>query len=121
MDIKVGEIGEEWEKGCSEDLPPFQDDGAGGILLSGCFFAARPARRMEKSTATGTSWRIDGYPGGELFSAKCSISERLTILSRRPGVRPSRFSRMEGQRRRWRCFPRIALLRSMMNMLSRFG
>jgi len=31
---------------------------------------------------------------------------------RRPGVRPSRFSKMEGQQRRWRCFPRIAPLRS---------
>ncbi len=75
MNIKGGEIGEKWKKGCSEDLPPFQDHEVGGILHSGCFFAAQLARRMEKSTATGTSWRIDGYPGDGLCSDKCSILE----------------------------------------------
>jgi len=85
-----------------------------------CFYAAQVARRMEKTTVTGTLWRIGGYPGGGLSSAKCSILEKLTTLSRRPGVRPSTCSKIEEQQRRWRCFPRIALLRSVMNMLSRF-
>lgn len=68
------------KKGCSEDLPSFQDCGAGDIVQSECFYAARLARRMEKNTVTGTSWRTGGYPGGGLSSAKCSILEKLTTL-----------------------------------------
>jgi len=76
MDIKGGDIGEEWKNGCSEDLPPFQAHGTGGILHSGCFYAARLARRMEKNTGTGTSWRIGGYPGDGLFSGNYCILEK---------------------------------------------
>src|SRR5512135_3472277 len=109
------------KKGCSEDLLSFQDCRGGGMVQLECFSAAQVGRRMEKTTGTGTSWRTGEDPGDGLSSVKYSISEKLTTLSRRPGVRPSRCSRMKGQQRRWRCFPRIARLRSMMDMLSRFG
>src|SRR5512136_2554841 len=117
MEIKGGEMGNGVKKACSEDLPSFQPYGASGMVQIECFYAAQLARRMEKSTVTGTSWRTGGYPGGELFSARCSIWEKLTTLNMRPGVGRSRFSRREGRPRRWRCFPMIVLLRSMTNRL----
>ena len=54
MDIKGGEMRHGVKKGCSEDLPSFQDCGADGIMHAICFYAAQLARRMEKSTVTGT-------------------------------------------------------------------
>jgi hypothetical protein len=73
------------KKLCSEDLPSFQEYRAGGIVQSECFYAARLARRMEKNTVTGTSWRTGKYSAGGLFSTKSSIWEKLTTLNIKPG------------------------------------
>ena len=73
-----------------------------------CFCAIRREGKTARNIGITAWWKTGGWPAAGWCSGTRFTWARSMTVKKRPGARPSRFSRRARRvRARWRCFPRI--------------